>query len=92
MVLFVLVYYCSNWAREFRVAPSVCGFFCVNSLLCGGAVCVPFSLAIFSLRKRELVALLIVFMLLCCLICLCSSISLPLGTKGWSVIFDCGIS
>ena len=60
-------------------APIACGGLC--------SFLVPFySFAIFSLRKRKLLAL---FLLMSCG-CYCS-VSLPHDVVGWSVVYTCGI-
>ena len=73
----------------FVVSPLVCGSLCF-SLFSDTVLRVLSSFVIILLRKRELVALLIVFLLLC--VCLCVLMSVPLGTMGWCVICDCRIS
>ena len=76
----------------FVFAAIVCGglVFSVRSMFCFALLCVHSSFAIISLRKRELVAL-----LLLCSECHCRyyrSFTLPRGAMGWSVLCDCGIS
>ena len=59
---------------------------CVGSLFCDEVIGALSTLAIMSLRKRELVSL----PYLCCG-CLCS-VPLPHDVVGWSAVCDCGIS
>ena len=62
------------------------GRLCVWFLIWGVFLSVPFSSGIILLRKREMVALLL---LLCGRLC---SVSLPSGAMGWSAVCGSGIS
>ena len=80
VILIMFIYYhCSHYMLEL----------CVGSLFCDVGLSVVSSFAIILPRKRMLVALLvsfIVFLLSCG--CQCS-VSLPYGTKAWSMIVSC---
>ena len=62
---------------------------CVWSLFYNAQLSVRFSCAPITLRKREMVALIIMFLLSCDYKC---SVHLPRGAVGWPAVCDCVIS
>ena len=91
-----LYYHCAPFIRFIRVCSVYLlfnpytlfvGVLCL-SLFCYALFSVHSSFAIILKRKRKLVALLVLQTY-----CYCKfSMTLPHGAKGWSAVYDCGIS